>query len=306
MTNRKIRYIAVLSFVFLMFLTSKITGNTLIIFPEILAVLAGAWYSERMLWKTGRVRMVIIMAIAAFAGVGISRFVPAPLYVKGVVGFVFTALVLIISDCRLTPAISACMLPIFLGTESFEYSFLVTVMMIIVALGQKLMVSLGIKEGNVHFHYMPDFEEQLKLWAILFVAYMLISIYPLMSGNIYVMLPPLIVMFVENSSHNFKGCRVRIWLTVLIAALIGGACQFVLVDWFRWPVYIAGTVSAALILWAQSAMKMGFPPACAIALFPFLLPDWVLLYPFAVFAGSGVMMLVSTFIQKKFVIMGAD
>lgn len=303
MSNRGIRYTAAIIFIFLMFLIARITGNKEIIFPEILAVLLGAWCTEKMAWKTGRISMVIVMTIAAFAGVAVSRFIPVPLYFKALIGFVFAALLLIISDSAMTPAISACLLPIYIGTTEFTYSFSVMIMMILIAAGQKLMVELGIKEGNVPVHYMPDFEEQLKLWAILFVAFMLLALYPLMSGNIFVFLPPIIVMFAESSQkHLIKGVRAKMWLVTVLAAFIGGLCQFVLVDWFRWPVFIAGTVSAALVLLMQRGMKLNLPPACAIAILPFIIPDWVMIYPFAVTLGSGVMLLASSFISKKFIV----
>lgn len=303
MSNRRIRYLLILVFIFSMFLMSEITGEKEMIFPEILAVLSGAWCTEKMLWRTGRIRMAAVMAAAAFIGAGIARFVPAPLYAKAMIGFAAMALLLTISDCRMSPALSACMLPIFIEVNAFRYAFLAAIMAVIVSVGQKLMVQFGIKEGNVHSHYMPDFEEELKLWAILFVAFMLLSVYPLMSGNIYVMLPPLIAVFLDNATKNFRGRRVRIWSAVLLGGLIGGLCQFVLVDWFRWPVCIAGTIAAAWVLWSQRCLKINFPAACSAALWAFLIPEWVMIYPFAIAVGGTVMMLVSTYIQKKFIIM---
>ena len=61
------------------------------------------------------------MSIGAIVGVCIVRYSPFPLIVNLCISFAFSAICLQVSRTTLIPQISACMLPILLGTESWVY-----------------------------------------------------------------------------------------------------------------------------------------------------------------------------------------
>ena len=79
------------------------------------------------------------MTAGAVAGVCIVRYSPLPLIADIAVSFAFTAVCLMLFRASLPPLISAGMLPILLGTDSWIYPAAVLTMTLTVAAGQRLM-----------------------------------------------------------------------------------------------------------------------------------------------------------------------
>lgn len=104
---------------------SELMGEKEIIFPEMAALTIGMWIVDKKVWTVSRLKLVLLMSIGAIVGVCIVRYSPFPLIVNLCISFAFSAICLQVSRTTLIPQISACMLPILLGTESWVYLSLI-------------------------------------------------------------------------------------------------------------------------------------------------------------------------------------
>ena len=289
-----IRRVIALALAAAMFLVSQRLQEPEIVFPEILAVAWGALCMERPPWKVSRPWTILLMTAAAFAGVGAVRFLPLPLAVQDMAGFVFVAMCLLGSDTTMVPMISACILPMYLRTESLVYPIAVATMTAAVALLQWCMERAGLRPPAERFRWQPPSRYRLLAWGLVFAAFALLETAAVASGKVYLMVPPLIVTLAEGCFHDWTKKRLRLFLTVTCCALAGVLAQFLLVDWLEWPLAASGTVAAALVLGILIVWKTPFPPACAIGLLPFLLPrEGLVWYPVLVATGCGVILLLT-------------
>ena len=133
---RRKRYFYALLMILLMIGVAELLMEREIIFPEMAALTIGMWIVDKRVWQVSRVSMVALMILGAVAGVCIVCYSPFPLLVNLAFAFIFAAICLTLFRATLVPQISACMLPVLLGTESWVYPVAVLVMSVIVVVGQ--------------------------------------------------------------------------------------------------------------------------------------------------------------------------
>ena len=63
------RYFYALIITVLMFLSAHFSGHSEIVFPEILAILTGAWIAKSQPWNTDKLRIWLLAAMSALFGV---------------------------------------------------------------------------------------------------------------------------------------------------------------------------------------------------------------------------------------------
>ena len=68
------RYLFGIIMAFVMVFVAEISHETEIIFPEICALIIGAWVSEQQPWATNKRRIFILMSLAALFGVLVVKF----------------------------------------------------------------------------------------------------------------------------------------------------------------------------------------------------------------------------------------
>lgn len=307
---KKIRYILTLAFIFVMFLAASILKNEAVIFPEMLALLIGCVCTDKLPWKTDNIHTFIMMTLSAVAGVAISAFVPFPLYIKALMGFVFPGLLIILTDCTMMPCLSACLLPIYMGENSIVYPVAVSTMTAGTIVIRQILINRGNKEASFKFHYTPDFLYDVVIWGRMLVIFAVLSAVPMVlfgfvkkyipinipidSEIIFFLAPPLVVTFVEGYCRNLRGRRFKIWFVISVAAVTGALFRFVGVDLFGISPCVPAVLAAGITLLEMRLMNIMFPPAGAIALLPFIVEGNVFMYPPLVSLGCIVVLALSS------------
>lgn len=294
--KKKVRYLFCVIFIFCMFLVAQVLDDKEVIFPEILALALGAWVSEKQPWKVDRVRMFVLMSISSLVGILVVRYVNLPLIFRIAIGFCFAGFMLTLFRCTIVPMISACILPMFIGTTSFIYPISVTTMSFVIVVVQFLIERFGLKPETVVESVEMDVKEEFFKWFKMLILLMAICVIPTFTKQLYFVVPPLIVAFVEFSNikskvrDNFK----KIWIAIVCAGVIGAGCRIILNAQLGMPLWFCGVCATVLLFVVFEILKVGFPPACAIVLLPTILPvDNLYLYPFEVAIGSAVLITVA-------------
>ncbi|MBF7091982.1 HPP family protein [Flavobacterium sp. ALJ2] len=272
-----------------------------VLFPEMAALVLGLWVIDKKTWTVSRPMLIILMTVCAVFGILLVRYSPFPLLVNIAISFAFTSLCLIITRTTLIPITSAAMLPVLMGTHSLVYPASVFVMSILVITGQWLLeknrlrktIPSNIKKSAIHHP---------KHWIKLFIWLLLIAVIPVFTGQVYFIVPPLVVMFIEfsSSSAGFRNRPVQVFLIMVTAGVLGTIFQYYLHILLGLPlVYTVLLLFSCLFVFFEIIEKP-FAPACAIALVPMIIPQKnVLAYPFQVAVGTAVFIFVAMcFFQK--------
>lgn len=280
---------------------SELLHDNEIIFPEITAITIGALASPKQSWNTSELRLLLTITAAAVIGVGLVVFIPIALVFKIPLAMLCAITCVTISGTEFLPAISACVLPVLLGTRSPVYIGSVVVMTSLILLAQLLLEELGIRDKSTFTPVKPD-RQLLMLRIRQIIAASLICLMPVMINEIFFIAPPLIVAFFEMSKpksklmeHSYKAA-----LLIAIGAAAGVLSRLVLTEKLGLPLAVSAMTATAVILIAVSRTKMYFPPCGAIATLPFIIPEGALLkFPFEITAGTLVCIAVAYALSKE-------
>lgn len=284
-----------------MFLIAEVFGESEIIFPETAALTIGAWIAEKQPWKASRKQIAVLMTMSAFTGYIISAFFEIPLFFKIISGFIFCAVSLILTKCTMLPMVSACILPVLIGTESIIYPISVTVITLIIVFVQWFMEKYNIKTPSSYEPVICDKKTEISRWIFLFAVVIAASAAATICDVIFVIAPPLIVSFCEFSYTDSKARKspVLIFLIISLCACFGTCSKLLLCNIMDLPVTLAAFIVAAAVLYFINSVNKLFPPVGALALLPFIINnDKVFLYPFEVMAGSAVFITLSMIFGK--------
>ncbi|MEE1352602.1 MAG: HPP family protein [Acutalibacteraceae bacterium] len=272
----------------LMVVLATLLGEREVIFPEITAIAVGMLCAPAPVWNTSRPRILLTITACAFAGIGIVRFVPGPLLLRIGVGFALAICCIALSHTDFMPAVSACILPVVLGTRTLWYVASVVLMTTIILLLQWLLA------GRKPLAYIPV-QTDWKLRGKQLLAVLIVCGIPAMTGKIYFIVPPLIVAFLEMSKAGSRVNRPRAVALTILAAVVGAASRIGLTQTAGLPLWASCAVSVLLILLVMRQLGMWFPPAGAIATLPsLLLPTRELwLFPVEVAVGISTFALVA-------------
>lgn len=280
----------------LMVAVSELAHEPEIIFPEIIALLIGGLISPKQVWVCGGPMLVALMTLSALAGLGISAYLPLPLFFQLLLGFLFIAACLILTRTTLAPMISACILPILLHTTSWIYPVSVFAASLIIVLVRALFQKLRYSAPADRPEGKPDLRGELPAWGKLILVFAAAALLPALTGNPYFIAPPLLVTFVECS--HFKPVMQKFWKKLipftLCTALLGVLARLVLVEALSLPGTLAALVIAGTLFLVIDKTALLFPPVGAIGFLPLILPAQGLwLYPLEVTAGLCVFLLAA-------------
>lgn len=301
-TVRIERYIFAVLMAFVMVFVAELSGEKEIIFPEICALTVGAWISEQQPWITNKRRIFILMSLASLFGVLVVRYVPAFLIVKVCLCFAFTGFILTLFKTNFIPIISACILPVYLGTKSWVYPISVTFMALIIILAQWLMEKYHIRPVNKFSPIDYDIKSQIIKWSKLLLVFALIALIPFKTHQIYFLAPPLIVMFTELSEPQSPARKKPHYIVGLMffASLTGCLLKLVLNIYMGLPLYVCTALACAVLFVGLSKIKINFPPAGAILLIPMILDKELLpLFPFEVLIGATILATLAIVLFKN-------
>ena len=260
-----------------------------IFFPEAAALCIGAWVAPRQPWRVTRIQMVVLMTASAVGGVAIVRWLDLPLTVQTAFGLAYTAALLTLSGSTLIPLVSACILPIFLRTESWVYPLSVCLLTVCIAGIQLLLTRFGLRTDATPGP-VPALKTRVRHWGLTMLAMFLFCLLPTWLGRVYFCAPPLLVTFAELLfPHSpLRQKPLRVWCLCTGAACIGLGVRLLNLR-LGVPAVVCAVLSALLVLILFRSVKQMLPPAAAAALLPILLPaEGILLYVPLLAAGAAV------------------
>lgn len=279
---------------------SELLHDKEIIFPEITAVAIGALAAPKQSWNVSRLRLLLTITAAAIIGVGLV-FVPIPPVIKVPLAMVCAAACVTASKTEFLPAVSACVLPVLLGTKSPIYIGSVVVMTSLILLAQLILEKCGLREKSVFTPVQPD-KQLFALRIRQIAAASVICMIPLLTKEIFFIAPPLIVAFFEMSKPHSKLLErsPQAASLMILASVSGVLSRFLLTEKLGLPLAVSAALSCAVILAAVCRMKLYFPPCGAIATLPFIIPEGALLrFPFEIAAGTLVFIAAAFALSKE-------
>ncbi|AYN02802.1 HPP family protein [Flavobacterium sp. 140616W15] len=272
-----------------------------ILFPEMAALVLGLWVIDKKIWTVSRPMLIVLMTVCAVFGILLVRYSPFPLLANIAISFVFTSLCLITSRTTLIPITSAAMLPVLMGTHSLVYPVSVFIMSILVVTGQWFLEKNKLRQTPL-LHNKKQHIHNPKHWIKLFFWLLLIAVIPVSTGQIYFIVPPLVVMFIEFSSSKagFRNRPVQVYSIMVISAVLGTLFQYYLYSILGLPLVDTALLLFSCLFILFEIVGKPFAPACAIALVPMIIPqENILSYPFQVAIGTGVFLFVAMFFFQK-------
>lgn len=280
---------------------AELSGKREIIFPEMAALAVGGWISSKQPWISSKRKMFALMSLASIAGVLIVKFAAVPMIVQVAMGFIFAAAALMLTRTTLLPIISACILPIYMQTDTWVYPISVTIMSVIIVSMQWVMDKMHIRRMTPYKPVEFDIKSELLHWTKLFVLLMLISIVPVYSRHFYFIAPPLIVAFAEfaNVKSPLRKKPFKVIALLTFTAFIGAYLRLVLNSYFHLPLFICAVIACSVLFLVFEKVRTFFPPAGAILLLPLILnADELLFYPLEILIGSSILILLAIMIFR--------
>jgi len=260
-----------------------------IIFPEIAALILGLWIVEKRIWTISRSMVVILMTASAVFGVLLVLYSPYNLLINIAISFSFTSFCLYATGTNLIPIISASMLPVLLGTHSWVYPLSVFSMSLLLVSVQWILEKLGLRKIINSCSTKTPHKHSISHWIKLLMGLIIIALIPVYSHRLYIIVPPLVVTFVEfsSSSAGFRNRPVHIFFILIVSSIMGSLFQYIL----HYEIGLSEITTVLLLFICHflfiEAIGKPFAPACAIALIPMIIPQQdILLYPLQVAAGS--------------------
>ncbi len=296
------RYIFGIFMALIMVLVAEFSGEKEIIFPEICALTIGAWISEQQPWKTNKRRIFFLMSIAALFGVLIVRYINIPLIFQVCLCFGFTGFILTLCKTNFIPIISACILPVYLRTESWTYPISVTIMALIIIIAQWLMEKFHMRPVNKFIPCEFNIKNQIIKWSKLLVVFGLIALIPFKTHQIYFLAPPLIVMFTELANPNSPVRKKPHYIVGLMtfSTLIGCILRIGLNIYLGLPLSICTAIACIILFIALNRLKINFPPSGAILLIPMILDKNLLyIFPLEVFVGAVILCITALLLFRN-------
>jgi hypothetical protein len=286
------RYIFAGLMAFVMILIAELSGEREIIFPEICALTIGAWISEQQPWVCNKRKMFFLVSIASLFGMLVTRYLPIPLIFQTCLCFAFTGFILTITKTTLIPIISACILPVYLGTKSWVYPISVTIMALMIITAQWLMEKNHLKPKNEYIPCKFDYKYQIIKWSKLLIVFAILALIPFENHQIYFLAPPLIVTFAEfaNPKSPMRNKPFHIIGLMTLASATGCMLREVLNLYLHLPLTICAALACCILFVTFDKVKTLFPPAGAILLIPMILKtQYLMTLPFEVCIGATVL-----------------
>ena len=286
------RYLFGIFMALIMVFIAELSGEKEIIFPEISALTIGAWISEQQPWRTNKRRIFILMSAAALFGVLVVRYISLPLIFQVCLCFAFTGIILTAFKTNFVPIISACILPVYLGTKSWIYPVSVSLMALIIIIAQWLMEKFHFRPVNVFIPCEFDIKTQVIKWSKLLLVFGFIALIPFKAHQIYFLAPPLIVMFTELSNPNSPARKKPHYIVGLMTfgAFVGCLIRFVINIHFGLPLSLCTLLACLILFVTLNRIQIYFPTAGAILLIPMILDEkLLLLFPVEVFVGAVIL-----------------
>lgn len=285
----------------LMILMAEIFQEREFIFPEITALTVGAWLAPKQVWKTDKIKLVLLIGIYASLGVILVKYVNVDIYFKILIGFVACVFGLSVSKTTFAPLISATILPIIINTESWLYPLFAIFMSILVVLGQKFLEMGGYRKPLEYQPVQVNWIETINLNIKRLIALAIITLIALSLDLPFMIAPPLIVAFVELSSNHpkLRHNAINLLIVTFICAFSGAYVRLIISELWNLPLTLCAVIIVVIMLVVMNKTKIYFPPAGALAILPLLIgPTKLTIYPLVIATGL-ILFIISAFIITR-------
>jgi len=275
-----------------MILSSELTGEKEIIFPEIAALCIVNFLNPRFIWKTSYRQMLLYITLCAVLGVLIVLYIPLPMWLQVTFAYGVGQLVFFFSKTSVVPMISAAALPVLMQTKSYIYivsAFGLT--------GMVILLSLLLEKG--HIRAKNERKKAQFPWkeCVANFIFRTLCILPVAFLCTYFdwrikfcIAPPLLVAFTELTTTKESPPAKRPLATIILftlCSLLGSACRYIITIRGGLPLTLASIIAMiGVILLMKRILKLVFPPAAAMCILAMMIPEEIVLYyPLEVTAG---------------------
>ncbi len=296
-----IRCFIALMIITLMVGFSELLNEREIIFPEIAALAIGALIAPVQPWKVSKPKIVFLIAIHSFIGIAIVKFLPIDIIFKVIIGVAVSLLSIFLSKTTFAPLLSATVLPIILNTSSLVYPVSAVLLAIIIVITQAVFEKTGLLSKNIRLKENYKFKNEMFINLFRLVIVSALAVPSLLFDYRFAIAPPLIVAFAELTSAKNKLIKtpLKVWFLMSIFALLGSLSRVMFTEWFSLPLWVSALIAAILMMIIINVCKTYFPPFGAITILPMLIDsDSLIVYPFEVAVGFGIMVLIAFFIRN--------
>lgn len=294
--KEKLKYIIPVVIIALMFEAAIIFHDQEILFPEIAAIAIGALVSPQLSWKTSRIRILISIMVAAICGMLIVAYVHLPVTYEMVLAYFIGQILLLSSETTFAPMISAIVLPVMLQTRSINYLISAFVFTSLILVVHYFFEKKGLVEVKpVVFSSMWNKEKITIMLARTLLAFIGIVLAFRFDFK-FAVAPPLLVAFTEftNPQGKVRKKPMQAILLIFVCALVASYSRYMLAMQLKMSLIIPVCVTSMFVIFMIATTKMYIPPAGAIGILAFLIPeDAVIYYPLHVFVGIAMMMLLA-------------
>ncbi|WP_288156156.1 hypothetical protein [uncultured Sharpea sp.] len=294
--KEKLKYIIPVVIIALMVGAAIIFHDQEILFPEIAAIAIGALVSPQLSWKTSRIRILITIMVAAICGMLIVAYVHLPVTYEMVLAYFIGQILLLSSETTFAPMISAIVLPVMLQTRSINYLISAFVFTSLILVVHYFFEKKGLVEVKpVVFSSMWNKEKITIMLARTLLAFIGIVLAFRFDFK-FAVAPPLLVAFTEftNPQGKVRKKPMQAILLIFVCALVASYSRYMLAMQLKMSLIIPVCVTSIFVIFMIATTKMYIPPAGAIGILAFLIPeDAVIYYPLHVFVGIAMMMLLA-------------
>ena len=294
--KEKLKYIIPVVIIALMVGAAIIFHDQEILFPEIAAIAIGALVSPQLSWKTSRIRILITIMVAAICGMLIVAYVHLPVTYEMVLAYFIGQILLLSSETTFAPMISAIVLPVMLQTRSINYLISAFVFTSLILIVHYFFEKKGLVEVKpVVFSSMWNKEKITIMLARTLLAFIGIVLAFRFDFK-FAVAPPLLVAFTEftNPQGKVRKKPMQAILLIFVCALVASYSRYMLAMQLKMSLIIPVCVTSMFVIFMIATTKMYIPPAGAIGILAFLIPeDAVIYYPLHVFVGIAMMMLLA-------------
>ena len=294
--KEKLKYIIPVVIIALMVEAAIIFHDQEILFPEIAAIAIGALVSPQLSWKTSRIRILISIMVAAICGMLIVAYVHLPVTYEMVLAYFIGQILLLSSETTFAPMISAIVLPVMLQTRSINYLISAFVFTSLILIVHYFFEKKGLVEVKpVVFSSMWNKEKITIMLARTLLAFIGIVLAFRFDFK-FAVAPPLLVAFTEftNPQGKVRKKPMQAILLIFVCALVASYSRYMLAMQLKMSLIIPVCVTSMFVIFMIATTKMYIPPAGAIGILAFLIPeDAVIYYPLHVFVGIAMMMLLA-------------
>ena len=294
--KEKLKYIIPVVIIALMFEAAIIFHDQEILFPEIAAIAIGALVSPQLSWKTSRIRILITIMVAAICGMLIVAYVHLPVTYEMLLAYFIGQILLLSSETTFAPMISAIVLPVMLQTRSINYLISAFVFTSLILVVHYFFEKKGLVEVKpVVFSSMWNKEKITIMLARTLLAFIGIVLAFRFDFK-FAVAPPLLVAFTEftNPQGKVRKKPMQAILLIFVCALVASYSRYMLAMQLKMSLIIPVCVTSMFVIFMIATTKMYIPPAGAIGILAFLIPEGaVIYYPLHVFVGIAMMMLLA-------------